>query len=323
MVSRKKEAIKIVTFDSGIGGFVFTDHIHRFLLKNNGVKPYEIIHIADNENIPYGSKTPEQITQCVVRAAEFAFTQGADYFLICCNTASIFKDQAAEILSQKGYSQDIQKIKCLKYFTYELLLKSALIDFNNKKNPHYLFLATPATVKSQKYITKLNDILHLSQWEFNSDTSETHHTVTAHHESGQHIKITQYSPKDWVVLLENNVSDGALYSSIYNDIKTISHTIPYPFDAVGLFCTHYPLLKQKIYRALYDRQLFKKPDAWLSQMDAVSYWLYDKIKDSYIQSAPPQEIQFLHTSKDIERIQNVFKKLFPQYKNVTFSLVKF
>lgn len=69
-------------FDSGVGGLSVLRAIRRQL-------PHEsIIYLADQANVPYGSRSLEQVRQFSERITRFLLKQNAKIIVVACNTAS-------------------------------------------------------------------------------------------------------------------------------------------------------------------------------------------------------------------------------------------
>jgi glutamate racemase len=75
-------ALKIGVFDSGVGGLT----VLRALLQT--IPNAEYIYVGDTARLPYGSKSQETIARYAVSSAEFLLDMGAQYLVIACNTAS-------------------------------------------------------------------------------------------------------------------------------------------------------------------------------------------------------------------------------------------
>lgn len=73
----------IGVFDSGIGGLTVARRIHELLPKEN------ILFLADQANVPYGEKTPEQLAKITEAAIPTLIAEGAKVIVIACNTASV------------------------------------------------------------------------------------------------------------------------------------------------------------------------------------------------------------------------------------------
>lgn len=72
---------KIGVFDSGLGGLTV-------LKKLITHYPAHYIYLADTANLPYGSKTPEQIKQFSHQIASFLTLAGVELCIIACHTSS-------------------------------------------------------------------------------------------------------------------------------------------------------------------------------------------------------------------------------------------
>ncbi|MBR6013315.1 MAG: glutamate racemase [Selenomonadaceae bacterium] len=160
--------MKTAFFDSGIGGLSVLHHAMKILPNE------EFIFFADEDNVPYGTKTREQILNYVDKAFKFLVGQNVDAIVVACNTAT----SAAVRIMREKYSLPI--------IGMEPALKRALDLFPKKK---VLVVATEATVKGEKIknlVEKLNAEnfaeLHALQklvdfaerQEFNSDAVENY-----------------------------------------------------------------------------------------------------------------------------------------------------
>ena len=74
--------MKIAFFDSGIGGLTVLNEALRQLPDE------EYIYYADTENAPYGVKSPAQVKNLVLKAAENLAEKGIDALVVACNTAT-------------------------------------------------------------------------------------------------------------------------------------------------------------------------------------------------------------------------------------------
>jgi glutamate racemase len=72
---------KIGVFDSGVGGLSVLQELKKLPI-------HEFIYLADTANLPYGEKTPEQITQLTANAINYLVEQNVDAVVIACHTAS-------------------------------------------------------------------------------------------------------------------------------------------------------------------------------------------------------------------------------------------
>ncbi|AQW82700.1 glutamate racemase [Campylobacter pinnipediorum] len=130
--------MKIGFFDSGFGGLsVLNEAMVRF-------DGYEFFYFADGKNVPYGTKSVEQITDLSINACEFLVDLGVDAIVVACNTAT-----SASILALRDKFS-------LPIIGMEPAVKLALNTFKNQKT---LLIATPATIngtKLKRLIDKLN-----------------------------------------------------------------------------------------------------------------------------------------------------------------------
>ena len=121
--------MKIAFFDSGIGGLSVLHHAMKIL-------PHEeFIFFADEDNVPYGTKSPEEVLACVDEAFKFLIAQKVGAIVVACNTAT---SVAVQTMREK-YSLPI--------IGMEPALKVALDFFPNKK---VLVAATAVTVTGEK-----------------------------------------------------------------------------------------------------------------------------------------------------------------------------
>ena len=74
--------MKIAFFDSGIGGLSVLHHAMEMLPRE------EFIFFADEENVPYGTKSRAEILQFVDEAFKFLIGQKVSAIVVACNTAT-------------------------------------------------------------------------------------------------------------------------------------------------------------------------------------------------------------------------------------------
>ena len=73
----------IGVFDSGVGGL-------NVLKKCEELMPYEkFIYLADEANMPYGVKPPEEIKRYALHCADELFAMNCKALVIACNTATV------------------------------------------------------------------------------------------------------------------------------------------------------------------------------------------------------------------------------------------
>jgi glutamate racemase len=72
----------IGVFDSGVGGLT----VQRAVLE--AVPAAATVYLGDTARLPYGTKSPETVTQYSLRSARFLARHGIDLLVVACNTAS-------------------------------------------------------------------------------------------------------------------------------------------------------------------------------------------------------------------------------------------
>lgn len=121
---------RIGVFDSGAGGL----SVLRELLKL--IPDAEYIYYADNANCPYGSKSPEFITDRARAITEILISKGADIIVVACNTAT----SVAIATLRSEYD--------IPFVGMEPAVKPAALDSRTKVIG---VLATEGTLRSSKY----------------------------------------------------------------------------------------------------------------------------------------------------------------------------
>ena len=121
--------MKIGMFDSGMGGLSLLHKAIKYLPGE------DYVFYADIKNVPYGSKTPEQIKEFSSAAAEFMIEKGCKAMVVACNTAT---SVAIEHLRNK-FDFPILGI--------EPAVKPAVTHEGHKR---VLVMATPVTVREAK-----------------------------------------------------------------------------------------------------------------------------------------------------------------------------
>lgn len=149
----------IAIFDSGFGGTTVLKQLLRILPNEN------YIYVGDNANIPYGSKSKEEIINLTSKIVNFLIKQKSKIIVIACNTITA---SAYDILKEK-YDTPIIEV-----------ISNGVIDaVNDTKNNNISIMATEFTVHSNAYIEKIR--------QYNKD-----------------IKITQIACKDLCPMIETD-----------------------------------------------------------------------------------------------------------------------
>ncbi|MFI3129085.1 MAG: aspartate/glutamate racemase family protein [Bacillota bacterium] len=120
---------EIIFYDSGIGGIALLNKTREKARKES------YIYFADNENMPYGNKTQNEITAHVIKNLESVVKTTTKCVVIACNT-----------ITTKSISEIRRVFPETKIFGIEPEIKSAL----KPRIKNALLIATPKTCESAK-----------------------------------------------------------------------------------------------------------------------------------------------------------------------------
>ena len=134
--------MKIAFFDSGIGGLsVLAEALRRF----SGA---EFLYFADEDHVPYGTKSRAQIVRLSLNAVGFLVSRGAEAIVVACNTAT-----SAAISELRGaFSVPV--------IGMEPAVKLAADSFGARPT---LLIATPLTIAGEK-LARLVGRLECETW---------------------------------------------------------------------------------------------------------------------------------------------------------------
>jgi len=134
--------LKIAFFDSGIGGLsVLAEALRRF----SGA---EFLYFADEDHVPYGTKSRTEIVRLSLDAVGFLISRGADGVVVACNTAT-----SAAISELRGaFSVPV--------IGMEPAVKLAADSFGSRPT---LLIATPLTIAGEK-LARLVGRLECETW---------------------------------------------------------------------------------------------------------------------------------------------------------------
>ena len=134
--------MKIAFFDSGIGGLsVLAEALQRF----SGA---EFLYFADEDHVPYGTKSRAEIVRLSLDAVGFLVARGADAVVVACNTAT-----SAAISELRGaFSVPV--------IGMEPAVKLAADSFGARPT---LLIATPLTIAGEK-LARLVGRLECETW---------------------------------------------------------------------------------------------------------------------------------------------------------------
>ncbi len=72
----------VAVFDSGLGGISVLRELVRTLPREN------YLYFGDSLHAPYGTKTPQEVVDLSLQAADRLLSQGAKALVVACNTAT-------------------------------------------------------------------------------------------------------------------------------------------------------------------------------------------------------------------------------------------
>ncbi len=153
--------MKIGVFDSGVGGKSVVNAIEKALPE------LEIAYVTDKDNLPYGTKTPEQLIELVIPKLKQLEAAGCQAIVVACNTVTttIIKEAREAI-----------KIPII---AVEPMVKPAC---EMTKSKTIAVCATPTTLNSNRY----KELLELN---------------------ARHITVLEPDCSDWVYLIETKAAD--------------------------------------------------------------------------------------------------------------------
>ena len=123
--------MRIGIFDSGRGGEFVADDLRQL------VPRYDYIVVNDRENVPYGSRTSEEIIVLTTAAIQPLLQAECQIIVIACNTATM-----AAIATLRSTYPDVQ------FVGIEPMIKPAAAQSKTKR---ITVLATPLTLASERY----------------------------------------------------------------------------------------------------------------------------------------------------------------------------
>ena len=198
-------------FDSGYGGLTVLKEI------TSKLPQYDYIYLGDNARSPYGTRSFETVYEYTLECVKWLFNQGCPLVILACNTASA---KALRSIQQN----DLNKIDASKRVLGVIRPTTEIIG-RFTKTGNVGILATNGTVISNSYPIEIQKFYPA-------------------------INIFQEACPMWVPLVENNEynSPGADYfiQKNINSLLQQSGSI----DTILLACTHYPLLMEKIKKAV-------------------------------------------------------------------------
>jgi len=194
--------LKVGVFDSGLGGLTVVSAIQKVF------KGADVFYIADTSYAPYGEKTPQQILERCDNITKYLLeNHGIEALIVACNTAT-----SAAIKHLRD------KFPFLIVIGTEPGIKPAILITKTSKVG---VLATPATLKGNKYQELVNELSTIKKVELYEQACIG---------LVEQIEKGEISSKKTFEMLENWLSPMQK-----NNV-----------DTIVLGCTHYPLVDNLI-----------------------------------------------------------------------------
>jgi glutamate racemase len=175
------------------------------------------LYLGDNARSPYGTRSFETVYEYTLQCVKWFFSQGCPLVILACNTASA---KALRSIQQNNLSQIDETKRVLGVIrpTTEIIGK-----FTQTGNVG--ILATSGTVISNSYPIEIEKFY-------------------------PEVKVFQEACPMWVPLVENNeYNDPGADYFIQKNINNLLQKSA-DIDTILLACTHYPLLVDKIKKAV-------------------------------------------------------------------------
>lgn len=201
----------IGVFDSGYGGLTILREMRRLLPQ------YDYLYLGDNARAPYGSRSFDIVYRFTLQAVNELFSRGCRLVILACNTASA---KALRTIQQNDLPVIDPSRRVLGVIRPTVEALGGLT-----RSGHVGLFATPGTVRSDSYRLEVEKLF-------------------------PGMTLTGHACPMWVPLVENNEADkpGADYF-VRQDADALMTADP-AIDTVILGCTHYPILYDKIRKAL-------------------------------------------------------------------------
>lgn len=240
-----RRTIKIGFADSGVGGMMIEVSVLKqiypvleFISKVKGVD-FEFIHVGHNKYAPFGEKPKEEIALRTEELLKFCSNNlDCDFTILACNTASAVYKGDLEKIFQKDFPNN--KIIPIIEPTAKYLVDKALENrannegLKNSDEPlRIAVLCTRYTNKSGAYQKEIKDY--------------------AKEKGIKDLELIIHSPKNWVSMIETAKNPQRIFTNITKETSRMvekNSLEEKTIDALGLCCTHYPLLKRPIKQSL-------------------------------------------------------------------------
>ena len=250
--------MKVGVFDSGLGGLTVLKSILKVF------RNAEIFYIADTEYAPYGEKSSQEILdRCDKITAYLLENYGIEALIVACNTAT-----SAAIKHLR------EKFPFLIVIGTEPGIKPAIL---NTKSSNVGILATPATLKGDKYQLLVNELSSIKK-----------------------VKLYEQACIGLVEQIEKGEIDSSkTYSMLENWLKPMKAS---NVDTIVLGCTHYPLVDDVI------KKIMGKDIVLIETGDAIANRLLTLSKEKNHINQGDLRILILHTGYiNINMVQTILE----------------
>ncbi len=195
----------IGVFDSGIGGLTVAAELHKRLPAEN------LIYLGDTARVPYGTKSVAAVNRYALESALFLLNRNVKMIVVACNTVS------AVALPRLKMLLSVPMIGVV-----EPGVRAAV---KSTKNDRIGVIATPSTIASKAYQTRLQEAL-------------------------PNATVFGRSCPLLVPMAEEGRVDGKIVSQLLEEyLKSLRKK---GTDTLILGCTHYPLFKKTIGEVMGD-----------------------------------------------------------------------
>jgi len=214
----------IGVFDSGYGGLTILKQLRETLPE------YDFIYLGDNARAPYGPRSFDVVYEFTRQAVMKLFSLGCHLVILACNTASAkaLRTIQQEDLKKKYHlpsSDDTMTLAEQGYRVLGVIRPTVEIIGDLTKTRHIGIVATEGTIRSESYNLEIEKLY-------------------------PDIIVTGQACPLWAAIVEAGEADslGAEYfvKKRINQLLTKDPLI----DTIILGCTHYPLLKNALNKAV-------------------------------------------------------------------------
>jgi len=197
-------------FDSGFGGLTVMRHVVDLLPQ------YDYVYLGDNARVPYGTRSQSIITRYTEEAVDYLFRRGCGIIIIACNTATAF---ALRNIQESLLPDRYPKRRVLG------VVRPSAEEIAEGSSRAVGILATEGVVQSRAYEREIRTI-------------------------NPEIKVFHEPCPLLVPIIEAGEEDWEGTELIIDKYVTRLFSQEMTIDTVLLACTHYPLLHDRIRRAV-------------------------------------------------------------------------